>query len=192
MSSNGFDRHIIQYPPDYSLCAGCTSCEVVCTLIHDGLVGPQYNRIFLSRNDVTLIHSIFACYHCSDHPCYEACPNKDRAMRLDESNIAYIDEEFCIGCGKCMRSCRFSPSRINLVKSKDRKLRKAKKCDLCRTREEGPACIQYCPVRCIGLSDVPRPVFEPLPGPPPGPPSGPPPGPPPGPSPNPPQIALPQ
>ena len=27
------------------------------------------------------------------------------------------------------------------------------KCDLCRGNPEGPQCIKWCPVRCIGLSD---------------------------------------
>jgi Fe-S-cluster-containing hydrogenase component 2 len=164
-----FERHISQYPSSYSLCAGCTSCEIVCSLTHDKVVGPQYNRIFLHRSDADMLHTILFCYHCSDHPCYESCPSKDKAMRLNENNIAWIDEEYCIGCGKCMRSCRFSPSRINLVRDRDKGKRKAKKCDLCRTRPEGPACVQYCPVRCIGMSDEPRPTFEPLPvlGPPP-------------------------
>ena len=164
-----YENHIIQYSENYSLCAGCTTCEIVCSLTHDGVVGPRYNRIFLNRGTSSMLHEVLACMHCVDHPCYENCVKKDEAMCLDENNIAYINEEFCIGCGKCMRSCVFEPSRINLVKSKDKTIRKAKKCDQCRTRPEGPACIEWCPVRCIGLSNDPIPEPEPLPtGPPPG------------------------
>ncbi|MDR1422560.1 MAG: 4Fe-4S dicluster domain-containing protein [Coriobacteriales bacterium] len=187
MTDKIFGRHIVQYPPDYSLCAGCTTCEIVCSLVHDGVVGPRYNRVFLKRGTSNMLHTVLVCMHCEDHPCYERCPKRDEAMCLDgEHGIVYIDEENCIGCGACVRACKFSPSRINLIKSKDRALRKAKKCDLCRTREEGPACIEWCPVRCLGLSDRPRPVFEPpqMPGPPPGAPPGPPPGAPPGPPPD--------
>ena len=39
-----------------------------------------------------------------------------------------------------------------MVKSTDKAMRKAKKCDMCRTRPEGPACVEWCPVRCIGES----------------------------------------
>jgi Fe-S-cluster-containing hydrogenase component 2 len=74
-------------------------------------------------------------------------------MKIDEKNIVYIDEDMCIGCGLCVKACVFTPSRINMVKSADKSKRKAKKCDLCRTRPEGPACVEWCPVRCIGLSD---------------------------------------
>ena len=51
-------RHIIQYPPDVSLCAGCTACEIVCSLVHDGVVGPSHNRIFVERGTVSMIHTI--------------------------------------------------------------------------------------------------------------------------------------
>lgn len=159
---NRSGRHIIQYSADYSLCAGCTTCEIVCSLVHDGVVGPRHNRIFLERGTVSMIHSIQACLHCADHPCYDKCPLQEKAMCIDENNIVYINEEHCDGCGRCVKACILSPSRINLVKSKDKAQRKAKKCDLCRTRPDGPACVEYCPVRCINLSDQPLPISGPI------------------------------
>ncbi len=153
-----YGRHIVQYAPDYSFCAGCTSCEVVCTLTHEGYVSPSCSRLFVERDNRSMVHTILTCQHCSDHPCYDACPKKDKAMKIDENNIVYIVEDECIGCGLCQKACVFDPPRINLVKSKDRSKNKAKKCDMCRTRPEGPACVQWCPVRCIGISDDPVPV----------------------------------
>ena len=147
-----FGRHIAQTPPEYSFCAGCNTCEVVCSLIHDRLVSPSYNRIFVEKETRMMYHTIHSCQHCSDHPCFEACPKKGEAMMVGSDGIAYVNEENCIGCGLCRKSCVFSPSRINLVKSKDRSLRKAKKCDLCAGREDGPACVQWCPVRCLSVS----------------------------------------
>ena len=148
-----FGRHIVQAPPEYSFCAGCNSCEIACSLTHDGLVGPCYNRIFVEKDSRKMYHTIHACQHCSDHPCYEACPKKDEAMTVGSDGIAYIAEDKCIGCGLCRKACVFDPPRINLVKNTDRALRKAKKCDLCRMREEGPACVQWCPVRCISVNE---------------------------------------
>jgi Fe-S-cluster-containing hydrogenase component 2 len=152
-ASEKYGPHIVQYSMDYSLCSGCTFCEIICALTHDGSIGPQLNRIFVEKRRRSMIHRILSCQHCSDHPCYEKCPKKNQAMCLDENNIAYINEENCIGCGSCMRACKFEPSRINLIKSKDKSERKAKKCDLCRTRHEGPACIEWCSVQCLGRSD---------------------------------------
>jgi len=40
-----------------------------------------------------------------------------------------------------------------MVKSADKALRKAKKCDMCGGRENGPACVEWCPVRCLEVSD---------------------------------------
>lgn len=143
-----FRDHIIQYPASYSLCLGCQSCDLVCSLIHDGVTGPKHGRIKIAEPDYKLLRfKILSCQQCEDHPCYEACPKKDQAICIDENGIVYINEEFCIGCGLCARHCKFTPTRINM----DRINRKAKKCDMCRNRPEGPACVQYCPVKCLGI-----------------------------------------
>lgn len=145
-----YHKHIIQHPEHDSLCLGCQSCDLVCSLIHDGMTGPTHGRIKLAEPDYKQLRfAVLACQQCADHPCYNACPKKDQAMCIDENGIVYINEEFCIGCGLCARHCKFTPSRINM----DRKSRKAKKCDLCRGRAEGPACVQYCPVKCLGIGN---------------------------------------
>lgn len=157
----GFGPHIVQYPKEYSLCTGCGSCELMCSLIHDGVTGPEHGRIKVRHGKLTkIVHSIEACQQCEDHPCYEACPLKDKAMKINEYGIVYIVEEACIGCGKCAKFCKCSPSRINLVRSKERTLRKGKKCDLCYGRPGGPACIEFCPSKCLGLSTDPLPYEE--------------------------------
>ncbi len=75
-------------------------------------------------------------------------------MRLDEEKgIVFIDPINCTGCRLCIKACPFEPKRINF----DKATRKALKCDLCRTREKGPACVEYCQVRCIGVTDQPLP-----------------------------------
>lgn len=146
-----FGRHIIQIDSGTSLCAGCNACEIVCSLTHDGLVSPSYNRIFMEKGTQSMITVIHSCQHCSDHPCYDACPLKEKAMCLDKNNIVYINEEHCIGCKRCIKACAFDPPRINYINSTDKKKRKAKKCDLCRTRPEGPACVEYCQVACLSI-----------------------------------------
>lgn len=149
-----YGNHVVQYSPEYSLCAGCESCAIMCGLTHDGYTGPGNSRIKVNLGTRSMIHQILSCYHCKDHPCYEACPKKDLAMKIDPNlDIVYIDHEYCIGCGLCAKNCKFTPSRIVMQKDKIRKNWKANKCDLCRNRPEGPACVEYCPVRCIGMSD---------------------------------------
>lgn len=147
-------KHIVQYSGAYSFCAGCNSCEALCSLVHDGVVSPSYSRVFLQRGGTRdMVCHIASCQQCVDHPCYEACSKKDQAMRIDNDNgIVYVSEADCIGCGLCVKACVFEPARINLTAAYKRKERKAKKCDLCRTRASGPACVEYCPVRCLGIS----------------------------------------
>jgi len=158
-----FCEHIVQYPPEVSVCVGCNACEIVCALIHEGKTGPMLRRIFLERNTILMEHTVYTCQQCVDHPCYEKCPKKGEAMKIDEDGIVYIDPEFCIGCRLCIKACPFEPKRINF----DKASKKAVKCDLCRNRPEGPACVEYCQVRCIGK------ISDPLPPPPPPPPAPP-------------------
>lgn len=155
-------RHIIQLEPDVSFCAGCCGCEIVCALVHEGVSSPSYRRIYVQKDTHQLEHKIFTCQHCEDHPCYNACPKKGEAMLLDEEkNIAYVNAEGCIGCGLCVKACPYEPKRIHMAGGKKPKERKAVKCDLCRTRPEGPACIEECQVRCIQMNDRPIPEAPP-------------------------------
>ena len=143
-----FKDHIIQYPAEYSLCLGCASCTLTCSLVHFGETGPGLGCIQLAEPDYKQLRfKVLPCMQCEDHPCYNACPKKDKAMCIDENGIVYVNEEQCVGCGLCARACRFTPSRITM----DRQARKARKCDLCRGRAEGPACVAGCPVRCLGI-----------------------------------------
>jgi len=130
------------------MCVGCNACEIVCGLVHEGKAGPSVRRIFLERDTILMDHHVHTCQHCPDHPCYDACPEKGDAMCLDEEKgIVYVNPEGCIGCGLCVEACPYEPKRINF----DEMSQKAVKCDLCRTRKEGPACVEFCQVRCIGL-----------------------------------------
>ena len=150
-----YGRHIVQTDADYSLCAGCSGCELVCGLVHEGVAGLSVRRIFVDKDDTQLMHTVYTCQHCEDRPCYNACPRKGKAMCLDENNnIAYVNNEGCIGCGLCVKACPFEPKRISLSKPKKGV---ALKCDLCRTRSAGPACIEDCQVMCIRMSDAPVP-----------------------------------
>jgi len=143
-----FNKHVFQVSSELSFCAGCRSCEVICGLVHDGVTGPMRQRLCVKRDIRMMTHEVLTCKHCKDHPCYNACPKKDEAIVV-EDGIAIIVEEACIGCGLCAKACPFKPSRINYIKELPRETRKARKCDMCRDREAGPACVQWCPVRCL-------------------------------------------
>lgn len=142
------------------MCTGCMSCVMTCSLVHYGVVSTNRSRIKLSLDDTKhMVHSLLVCQQCKDHPCYEACPLPGKAMHLSEDGIVSVDEENCIGCGKCRKACVFEEPRIFMVKIDGKK--KALKCDLCQGIEGGPACLRECPTTCINWSDAPLPEADP-------------------------------
>lgn len=155
--------------PDPSLCIGCLTCEVQCSLVHKavGLSDVPRVRIYW-RDSVTVDPQIIAnfgdrgrffqhvCLQCPDAPCLPVCPVN--ALRVDaKTGARVIDPKTCIACGKCMQACIFpTPVESQAVSTErygqtsrithDTKLNVFAKCDLCNFRPEGPACIDRCPV----------------------------------------------
>lgn len=144
--------HVIQYSDKmYAVCTGCKSCEIFCSLMHDGVNSPQRAGIKLGIAPIkSMMHTIYVCEQCADHPCYEACPKKDAAMCIDENGIVYVNRDECIGCGKCAKNCRYDPPRVHVAKIAGRRF--AVKCDMCRTLGGGPACVRNCPAMVLGLA----------------------------------------
>jgi Fe-S-cluster-containing hydrogenase component 2 len=137
---------VLAHDPD--VCAGCGVCEVVCSLYHEGALGSALARSHVVRRFLTAEHGHDVCRQCSSPSCYFACPLKDKAMRIDRmTGTAYVDEHECTGCGLCVDACPFDPPRVKMNTEKNVAL----KCDLCRGREGGPICVEYCPFQALKL-----------------------------------------
>jgi len=120
----------------------------MCALYNEGIGGPVLSRIRLTGNSLTAEFGIHMCRQCLAPSCYEACPLKDEAMCIDESNgIKFINEDKCVGCKACISACPFIPAEIMFNEEKNRPF----KCDLCRGRDEGPICVEYCPVGALKI-----------------------------------------
>jgi hydrogenase-4 component A len=155
--------------PDPSLCIGCLTCEVICSRVHreQGLSDVPRIRIF---NDTTVAvdpeitkhypdRGSFLqtpCLMCPEAPCLPVCP-VDAVFVESTSGARVIDESTCIACGKCAKACPFDTYDEKEATSKDSLGQLTRitydpekdvytKCDLCYWREEGPACVQACPV----------------------------------------------
>jgi Fe-S-cluster-containing hydrogenase component 2 len=122
-------------------CTGCGLCDLMCSLYHEGEQGTALSRAELTGDRLYGEFTFHVCQQCSPAPCYEACPNQDEALYQDgATGITLINPAGCDGCGICIDACTFDPPRIKMHPDKEI----AFKCDLCRGREGGPICIEYC------------------------------------------------
>jgi len=137
---------------DGDACRACRACEAACSLTHEGAVSPTLARINVTFDEFaerTMATARF-CLQCEDAPCIEACPT-DAMSRHPQTGAVIIDAQQCVGCMVCARACPWHiPKR-----HPDQRL--AIKCDLCSDREEGPACLQICPLagKALTMEAVP-------------------------------------
>ncbi|MBQ1781914.1 MAG: 4Fe-4S dicluster domain-containing protein [Methanobrevibacter sp.] len=113
------------------LCDGCEDCVGAC----EGLHGVSRMTI----HDLEDTHFSIHCQHCEDAPCALICPTG--AMSVDQ-----IDVTKCIACGFCALACPFGAVSV--------KYNNAHKCNLCKDKEEGPACVRACSKRALTLVDM--------------------------------------
>jgi len=131
---------------DAEACTGCEVCEFACSIEHDGVFQPLHARIRAIRIE-PVINMAIGCQFCLDAPCVHACPYK-ALEKTEDPGIIKVDEDKCVGCGFCIRACDFGAISFNL------KTQKVQICDLCKDRENGPACVEYCPKECIELTTL--------------------------------------
>ncbi|HTJ84822.1 MAG TPA: cyclic nucleotide-binding domain-containing protein, partial [Polyangiaceae bacterium] len=94
-----------------------------------------------------------SCQHCENPACMVDCPTG--AIGKESSGEVFIRESLCTGCGACARACPWN--NIQMAPRPSTAPRPAGfvaedvavKCDLCKTYERGPACVQVCPVEAI-------------------------------------------
>ncbi|MDP2918932.1 MAG: 4Fe-4S dicluster domain-containing protein [Dehalococcoidia bacterium] len=126
---------------DPSECAGCGVCGLMCSLYHFGEQGWSLSASEVVRDPFEANYAFNVCQQCASPSCYFVCPLPDVARCIDEKTGArYVNAEKCIGCGKCREACPFKPTRVKQLT--ERKF--AFNCDLCRNREQGPICVEYC------------------------------------------------
>lgn len=128
---------------DPTTCVGCRTCEIVCSLTHDGSCQPSLSRIHTVYDPTQSLASLCvmpeACKQCNMADCYLACAND--ALVIDKNTGArIIDQEKCQGCGECIAACPWDMIVFNESAGK------YSKCDLCGG---DPQCVKYCPAESI-------------------------------------------
>jgi len=152
---NGSEAHtcrVLLHDP--TRCVGCGVCGMMCSLYHEGEVGPSLSRSGIVRDPFTYDFVFNVCQQCRSPRCYSACPLQDIARLIDgATGTVYVDEEECIGCGSCVAACPFDPPRSKLHPEKG----VAFNCDRCMDRIEGPICVAYCNMDALTCASAQRP-----------------------------------
>jgi len=142
-------------------CAGCISCMLACSMVHDGTTSLSLSRIQVHRYVLgtypkDLIHNV--CRQCPTPLCVDNCPTGACHVSAENGNIRMIDEAKCVGCQTCINSCPQLPHRVIWDPAK----KKAVKCDMCvntpyYNKKGGPggsqACVEACPANSLKVVD---------------------------------------
>ena len=128
---------------DKDKCTGCRVCEYICSIYHPCVFNPSRSHIKVTRV-YPFTNAAFACRMCDDAPCVPACPRK-ALTQSPESGVILVNDELCNepGCDKCIKACEYGSITLEAGK--------ARMCDLCADREEGPACVEWCPEDALEL-----------------------------------------
>ncbi|MDO7787590.1 4Fe-4S dicluster domain-containing protein [Desulforamulus aquiferis] len=127
---------LVTYP---ERCLGCRICEQWCAYRHHGKVDPVRSRIKLAKSLTDYLNIPVVCQQCPNSPCIASC--KFGALSKDPLTGAIaVDEEKCVGCRRCMRSCPHAAIAL------DKEKRVVIICDLC---QGNPQCVAQCPAGAI-------------------------------------------
>ncbi len=124
---------------DYQKCTGCRTCEMVCSVMHDGVVNPERSRIKVMKWEAEGLYVPMSCQQCQDAPCMNVCPVKAISREEDMGRVT-VDYDVCIGCRSCVAVCPFGAMNFNIID------KRVFKCDLC---DGDPQCVRFCDVDAI-------------------------------------------
>jgi len=160
MQINKKNKFVIANP---EVCIGCATCMSACfqSAYERGKLATP--RLIVTRTPNGVMPN--QCRQCDDAPCANVCPVG--ALKFGEDSIE-LYEEICIGCKLCTIACPFGAIRpaTELMPSVDYRFELeplltlesviglktiAIKCDLCKGREAGPACVEVCPTGALML-----------------------------------------
>lgn len=142
-------------------CIGCRACVTKCKeandLPHDAapIAGAVYdapldlnattkNIIRLARDGSRTAFVKGGCMHCVDPACVNACMVS--AMTKGPGGVVRYDPSLCVGDRYCQVACPFNIPKFEWTKALTPKI---VKCELCRHRKEGPACVEVCPRQAV-------------------------------------------
>lgn len=124
-------------------CAGCRTCEMVCSITHYGVCSPLWSHIRVVEWQDLGLTVPMTCMQCEDPLCMKVCPVK--GISRDAATGAVVVNENCIGCRMCLLACPFGAPSININTGR------MIKCDLCGG---DPQCVKYCPTGALEFVEL--------------------------------------
>ena len=138
---------------DMTACLGCKTCVVACKDKNNLPIGTQFRNVRSFEAGafpkVGAYHASLTCNHCADPACVKNCSTG--AMYKNEDGIVLHDDDMCIGCQTCVKSCPYGIPKYLEEKNI------TGKCDTCiAIRKEGgqPQCVAACPMRALDFGTV--------------------------------------
>jgi carbon-monoxide dehydrogenase iron sulfur subunit len=129
---------------NYEKCTGCRLCELVCSVVHQGVSNPSRSRIKVVKWEAEGLYIPMSCQQCQDAPCMNVCPVK--AISRDQPlDFVKVDYDICIGCRACVSACPFGAMSFDVVD------KQVIKCDLC---DGDPQCVRFCEVKALEYVDA--------------------------------------
>ncbi|MBC7075514.1 MAG: 4Fe-4S dicluster domain-containing protein [Syntrophomonadaceae bacterium] len=124
---------------DYRKCVGCATCEMICSLVNEGVCTPSLSRIRVVRNEKNNYSVPITCAFCDKPPCAGVCP-VTAIVKNRETGAVEVRNDLCIGCRQCVQACPFGHMSFDVSKGV------AFKCDLCGG---DPECVKFCWTKAI-------------------------------------------
>ena len=171
---------------DLNTCAGCGACVMACKAKNATPRDVWWCNVASTETgtypDAKKRVMPFACNHCKNAPCVEACPTG--ATHQTDEGIVLIDQDVCIGCKKCLEACPYEvrhyiekdPAETpywgddfeltpfeEVATVKRHKVGTMEKCTMCEDRiAEGkePLCVHTCITQCRIFGDIDDPESD--------------------------------
>jgi len=127
---------------EYEKCVGCGTCEIACSIGHEGAINPAQSRIGIVKWGMPGEGIPVTCAHCEEAPCQAICP-VNAISRKDSSGVS-IEYDRCIGCRMCLAVCPFGAISFDSIG------KRVTKCDLC---DGDPLCARFCVYGALQYAD---------------------------------------